>query len=183
MAGQRAPGCPHPKAAGEGQLPGEFYGLCGSCVAAAADRLREQGIHVAFTQHGAGDRPVTGRLAAWWHGRWTSTGKAARSGAQHLQRLAARAPEPARNAGRKLAGQVITVQEMAGLNQGPAHLLQRDPVRLMRRSALSVITPRHCGPVMPRGGRATGRQRCAACRVSRRPRSPRSQIRNWRQAR
>jgi hypothetical protein len=140
MAGQRAPGCPHPKAAAEGQLPGEFHGLCGSCVVAVADRLREQGIHVAFTQQAAGDRSATGRLAAWWHGRWTSTGKAARSGAQHLQRLAARAPEPARNAGRKLAGQVITVQEIAGLDQGPARLLQRDPVCLMHRSALSVIS-------------------------------------------
>ena len=89
MATKRAPGCPHPKGPGEGQRPGEFHGLCGSCVTAVADRLREQGIHVAFTQHGAGDRPVTGRLAAWWHGRWTSTGKAARSGTQHLQRLAA----------------------------------------------------------------------------------------------
>ena len=140
MAGQRAPGCPHPKAAGEGQLPGEFHGLCGSCAAAVAERLEERGIHVAFTQQGAGARPVTGRLAAWWHGRWTGTGKAARSGAQHLHRLAARAPERARNAGRKLAGQVITVQEIAGLDQGRAHLLQRDPVRLMQRSALSVIS-------------------------------------------
>ncbi len=83
---------------------------------------------------------MTGRLAEWWHGRWTGTGKAARSGAQHLHRLAARAPERARNAGRKLAGQVITVQEIAGLDQGRAHLLQRDPVRLMQRSALSVIS-------------------------------------------
>jgi hypothetical protein len=140
MAGQRAPGCPHPKAPGEGQLPGEFHGLCGQCAAAVADRLREQGILVAFTQQAAGSRPVTGRLAEWWHGRWTGTGKAARSGAQHLHRLAARAPERARNAGRKLAGQVITVQEIAGLDQGRAHLLQRDPVRLMQRSALSVIS-------------------------------------------
>ena len=137
---KRGPGCPHPKGPGEGQRPGEFRGLCGSCVTAVADRLREQGIHVAFTQHGAGDRPVTGRLAAWWHGRWTSTGKTARSGAQHLQRLAAWAPERARNAGRKLAGQVITIQEIAGLDQAPAHLLQRDPVRLMHLSALSVIS-------------------------------------------
>jgi len=137
---KRGPGCPHPKGPGEGQRPGEFRGLCGSCVTAVADRLREQGIHVAFTQHGAGDRPVTGRLAAWWHGRWTSTGKTARSGAQHLQRLAAQAPERARNAGRNLPGQVITVQEIAGLDQGPAHLLKRDPVRLMHCSALSVIS-------------------------------------------
>ncbi len=140
MASKRAPGCPHPKGPGEGKLPGEFHGLCGSCVVAVADRLREQGIHVAFTQHGAGDRSATGRLAAWRHGRWTSTGKTARSGVQHLQRLAAQAPERARNAGRKLAGQVITVQESAGLDQGPAHLLQRDPVRLMQRSALTVIS-------------------------------------------
>ncbi len=49
MPGTRAPGCEHPKAAGEGQLPGEFHGLCGQCVAALADRLRQQGIHVAFT--------------------------------------------------------------------------------------------------------------------------------------
>jgi hypothetical protein len=140
MATKKAPGCPHPKAPGEGQLPGEFHGLCGSCVTAVADRLREQGIHVAFTQHRASSRPVTGRLAAWWHGTWTSTGKRARSGAQHLQRLAAWAPERARNAGRKLAGQVITIQEIAGLDQAPAHLLQRDPVRLMHLSALSVIS-------------------------------------------
>jgi hypothetical protein len=140
MTGKKAPGCPHPKAAGEGKLPGEFHGLCANCVTAVADRLRAQGIHVAFTQHGASSRPVTGRLAAWWHGRWTSTGKAARSGAQHLQRLAAQAPERARNAGRKLAGQVIMIQESAGLDQGPAHLLQRDPIRLMHRSALSVIS-------------------------------------------
>ncbi len=80
------------------------------------------------------------RLTMWWHGRWTSTGEAARSGAQHMQRLAAQAPARARNAGRKLAGKVITIQEMAGLDQGPAHLFQRDPVRLMQRSALSVIS-------------------------------------------
>ena len=141
MAGQRAPGCEHPKAAGEGQLPGEFHGLCGQCVTAVAERLRAQGIHVAFTQHGAVGHPATGRLAAWWHGRWTSTGKTARSGAQHLQRLAASAPERTRNAGRKLASQVITIQEIAGLDQGPAHLLQCDPVRLMQRSALSVSRP------------------------------------------
>ncbi len=140
MAGKKAPGCPHPKAAGEGQLPGEFHGLCANCVTAVADRLREQGIHVAFTQQAAGDRSATCRLAAWWHGTWTSTGKRARSGAQHLQRLAAQAPERARNAGRKLAGKVITVQEIAGLDLGPAQLLQRDPVHLMHRSALSVIT-------------------------------------------
>ena len=140
MAGKKAPGCPHPKGPGEGQLPGEFHGLCGHCVTAAADRLRAQGIHVAFTQHGASSRPVTGRLAGWWHGTWTSTGKAARSGAQHLQRLAARAPERTRNAGRKLAARVITVQGIAGLDQGRAHLLQSDPVRLMQRSALSVIS-------------------------------------------
>jgi hypothetical protein len=140
MATKRPPGCPHPKGPGEGQLPGEFHGLCANCVTAVADRLRAQGIHVAFTQHGASSRPVTGRLAGWWHGTWTSTGKAARSGAQHLQRLAAQAPERARNAGRKLAGQVITIQESAGLDQGPAHLLQRDPVRLMQRSALSVTS-------------------------------------------
>jgi len=140
MATKKAPGCPHPKAPGEGQLPGEFHGLCANCVTAAADRLRAQGIHVAFTQHAAGDRSATGRMAAWWHGRWTSTGKAARSGAQHLQRIAGQAPELARNAGRKLAGKVITIQEIAGLDQGPAHLLQRDPGRLMQRSALSVIS-------------------------------------------
>jgi hypothetical protein len=140
MTGKRAPGCPHPKAPGEGQLPGEFHGLCGQCVTAVAERLRAQGIHVAFTQHGAVGHPATGRLAAWWHGRWTSTGKAARSGTQYLQRLAAWAPERARNAGRKLAGKVITAQEIAGLDQGPAHPLQRDPVRLMHRSALSVIS-------------------------------------------
>jgi hypothetical protein len=140
MTGQRAPGCPHPKGPGEGQLPGEFHGLCSHCVGIVADRLSEQGIHVAFTRQRAAGQPATGRLAEWWHGHWTSTGKAARSGAQHLQRLAAQAPERARNAGRKLAGQVITVQEMAGLNEGPAHLLQRDPVHLMHRSALSVIT-------------------------------------------
>jgi hypothetical protein len=110
MAAQQPPVCPHPKAAGEGQLPGEFHGLCGSCVAAIAERLREQGIHVAFTQQEAVGRPVTGRLAGWWHGRWTGTGKGARSDAQHLQRLPARAPERARNAGRKLAGKVITAQ-------------------------------------------------------------------------
>jgi hypothetical protein len=117
MAGQQVPGCPHPKAAGEGQLPGEFHGLCGSCVAVVADRLSQRGIHAAFTQQGAGDRSATGRLVAWWHGHWTSTGKTARAGAQHLQRLAARAPERARNAGRKLAGKVITIQEIAGLDQ------------------------------------------------------------------
>ncbi len=147
MATKRPPGCPHPKAPGEGQLPGEFHGLCGSCVTAVADRLRAQGIHVAFTQHGAGDRSATGRLAAWWHGRWTSTGKAVRSGTQHLQRLAAQAPERARNAGRKLAGKVITIQEIAGLDQGPAHLLQRDPARLMQRSALSVISRPSLRPI------------------------------------
>ncbi len=140
MAGKQPPGCPHPKAAGEGQLPGEFHGLCGQCVGAVAQRLRAQGIHVAFTQQGAGSRSVTGQLAGWWHGRRVSTGKAARSGAQQLQGLAARAPERARNAGRMLAGQVIPIQETAGLDQGRAHLLQRDPVRLMHRSALSVIS-------------------------------------------
>ncbi len=72
MAGKKAPGCPHPKGPGEGQLPGEFHGLCGSCVIAVADRLREQGIHVAFTQHGASSLQ---RPAGWPRGG-TARGRA-----------------------------------------------------------------------------------------------------------